>query len=149
MVSDASALASQMRGHSQIVVANYRFQLDPGQWVRHGTIMLVKNCGKTLLELIADTNTWVLGAQFNVRPELTQARLQAIADDALASTDPLMAPFQAVSERRPVERRPVPVRVPAARRPPARDLRARRGHRPQPLRTPITSASTRPLSART
>jgi len=96
VVSDASALASQMRGHSQIVVANYRFQLDPGQWARHGTIMLVKNCDKPLLELIADTNTWVLGAQFNVRPDVTRSRLQAIADDAIASTDPLMAPFQAL-----------------------------------------------------
>jgi hypothetical protein len=96
VVSNASALASHMSGHSQVVVANYRFELDPGQWARHGTIMLLKNCDKPLVELIADVNTWVLGAQFNIRPSATQARLQAIVDDALASADPLMAPFQAL-----------------------------------------------------
>ena len=96
VISSADALTPHVGAHSEIVVANYRFQLHPGQWARHGTIMIVKNCDKPLVELIADTNTWVLGAEFNHRPKTTQAKLQKIAEDARASTDPQLAPFQAL-----------------------------------------------------
>ena len=96
VISRLSAIAPYVGAHSQIVVANYRFQLDPAQWARHGTVMIVKNCDKTLLELIDDTNTWVLGKTFNVNPATTQAQLRTIARDALDSSDPLMAPFQAI-----------------------------------------------------
>ena len=100
VVSDASALASQMRGHSQIVVANYRFQLDPGpvgSFARHD------HARQELRQDApgADRRHEHVGArpaQFNVltSPSSPGPRLQ---DDrrrgALASTDPLMAPFQA------------------------------------------------------
>ena len=49
---------------------------------------------QTLLELIADTNTWVLGKTFNVNPGHTQASCGR-SRRRPRSTDPLMAPFQA------------------------------------------------------
>ena len=65
VVSDPAALQPYVGADNELVIANYRFVLDPGQWGRHGTIMLIKNYRKPLVELIADTNTWVLGPSFN------------------------------------------------------------------------------------
>lgn len=96
VVSDPAALQPYVGAHSELVIAGYRFVLDPRQWRRHGTVMLVKNYRKPLVELIADTNTWVLGAQFNVDVAATQARLTQIANDAYASGDEDLAAFVAM-----------------------------------------------------
>lgn len=93
VVSDPAAIAPYVGAHNELVIAGYQFVLDPQQWRRHGTVMLVKNNRKPLVELIADTNTWVLGPQFNADVAATQARLAQIANDAYASGDADLAAF--------------------------------------------------------
>ena len=93
VVSDPAAIGPYLGAHNELVIAGYQFVLDPQQWRRHGTVMLVKNYRKPLIELIADTNTWVLGSQFNVDVAATQARLTQIANDAYASGDADLAAF--------------------------------------------------------
>jgi len=93
VVSDPAAIAPYVGAHNELVIAGYQFVLDPQQWRRHGTVMLVKNNRKPLIELIADTNTWVLGPQFNADVAATQARLTQIANDAYASGDEDLAAF--------------------------------------------------------
>jgi len=96
VVSDPVAFQQYVGTHNELVIANYRFVLDPAQWGRHGTVMLVKNYRKPLIELIADTNTWVLGTTFNVDVTATQQRLTQIANDAYASGDDDLAAFTAL-----------------------------------------------------
>ena len=93
VVSDPAAFSQYIGAHNELVIAGYQFVLDPQQWRRHGTVMLVKNYRKPLVELIADTNTWVLGPQFNLDVAATQARLTQIANDAYASGDEDFAAF--------------------------------------------------------
>ena len=82
VVSDPRAFQPYVGADSELVIANYQFALDPQQWRQHGTVMLVKNSRKSLGELIADPNTWVLGAQFNSSIAATQAQLIQIANQA-------------------------------------------------------------------
>jgi hypothetical protein len=96
VVSDPAAFQPYVGVHNELVIADYQFVLDPQQWRRHGTVMLVKNYRKPLVELIADTNTWVLGPQFNVDVAATQRRLTQIANDAYASGDEDLAAFVAM-----------------------------------------------------
>ncbi len=96
VASDPVAFRPYVGAHNELVIANYRFVLDPAQWYRHGTVMLVKNYRKPLIELIADTNTWVLGTTFNVDVAATQQQLTQIANDAYASGDDDLAPFVAL-----------------------------------------------------
>ena len=81
VVSDARALQQYVGAHNELVIANYQFVLDPQQSGRHGTVMLIKNYRKPLAELIADTNTWVLGSRFNVDVAATQQQLTQIVND--------------------------------------------------------------------
>ena len=96
VVSDPAAFQQYVGTHNELVITNYRFVLDPAQWGRHGTVMLVKNCRKPLIELIADTNTWVLGTTFNLDVAATQRQLTQIANDAYASGDEDLAAFTAL-----------------------------------------------------
>ncbi len=96
VVSNPAAFSQYVGAHNELVIAGYQFVLDPQQWRRHGTVMLVKNYRKPLVELIADTNTWVLGPQFNVDVAATQQRLTQIANDAYASGDEDLAAFVAM-----------------------------------------------------
>jgi hypothetical protein len=96
VISDPSAFQRYIGAHNELVIANYRFVLDPQQWRRHGTVMLIKNYRKPLAELIADTNTWVLGPRFNASVAVTQRQLVQIANDAHASGDDDMAAFVAM-----------------------------------------------------
>ena len=96
VVSDPVAFQQYVGTHNELVIANYRFVLDPAQWGRHGTVMLVKNYRKPLIELIADTNTWVLGTTFNLDVAATQRQLTQIANDAYASGDEDLAAFTAL-----------------------------------------------------
>ena len=82
VVSDPFAFQQYIGMHNELVIANYRFVLDPQQWRQHGTVMLIKNYRKPLVELIADTNTWVLGTRFNFNAAATQQQLTQIANDA-------------------------------------------------------------------
>jgi len=85
VVSDPAAFQPYVGADNELVIANYRFVLDPGQWGRHGTIVLIKNYRKPLAELIADTNTWVLGPSFNRDVAAIQQQLTQIANDAYAA----------------------------------------------------------------
>lgn len=96
VVSDAAAFQPYVGPDNEITIADYRFLLDPATWSLHGTILIIKNARKPLSELVADTNTWTLGTRFNRDVRATQRRLQAIVDDAAASTDPEFAPFVAL-----------------------------------------------------
>ena len=96
VVSDARAFQQYVGAHNELVIANYQFVLDPQQWGRHGTVMLIKNYRKPLAELIADTNTWVLGSRFNVDVAATQQQLIQIVNDAYASGDDDLAAFTAM-----------------------------------------------------
>jgi len=96
VVSDPVAFRQYVGTHNELVIANYRFVLDPAQWGRRGTVMLVKNYRKPLIELIADTNTWVLGTTFNLDVTATQRQLTQIANDAYASGDDDLAAFTAL-----------------------------------------------------
>jgi hypothetical protein len=96
VVSDPVAFQPYVGAHNELVIANYRFVLDPAQWYRHGTVMLVKNYRKPLIELIADTNTWVLGTTFNRDVTATQQQLTQIANDGYQSGDDDLAAFVAL-----------------------------------------------------
>ncbi len=96
VVSDARAFRAYVGADNEITIADYRFLLDPATWAQRDTVLMIKNSRKPLVELIADTNTWVLGPQFNRDVTATQRRLQAIVNDAAASTDPELAPFVAL-----------------------------------------------------
>jgi hypothetical protein len=96
VVSDPVAFGQYVGAHNELVIANYRFVLDPAQWYRHGTVMLIKNYRKPLIELIADTNTWVLGTTFNLDIAATQQQLTQIANDAYTSGDDDLAAFTAL-----------------------------------------------------
>lgn len=96
VVSDPVAFRQYVGAHNELVIANYRFVLDPAQWRRHGTVMLIKNYRKPLIELIADTNTWVLGTTFNLDVAATQQQLTQIANDAYQSSDDDLAAFVAL-----------------------------------------------------
>ena len=96
VVSDPAAFRPYIGSDNEIGIADYRFLLDPATWAQHGTVLIIKNARKPLVELIADTNTWVLGARFNRNVTATQRRLQAIVNDADASPDPELAPFVAL-----------------------------------------------------
>ena len=133
VVSDPSAFQQYVGAHNELVIANYQFVLDPQQWGRHGTVMLIKNYRKPLAELIADTNTWVLGTRFNVDVAATQQQLTQIANDAYAayrSGDDDLAAFTAMLTDPDLERHPVPQRLRTAGRLPARARRAGGRHRP-------------------
>jgi hypothetical protein len=99
VISDPNAFGQYVGPHDELVIAGYRFQLDPQQWNMHGTVMLIKNYRKPLSELIADTNTWVLGTQFNFDVAATQRQLVQIANDAhtaALSGDDYFAAFDAM-----------------------------------------------------
>ena len=99
VISDPRAFQQYVGAHNELVIANYQFVLDPQQWQRHGTVMLIKNYRKPLVELIADTNTWVLGTRFNFDVAATQRQLTQIANDAHAahlSGDDYFAAFDAM-----------------------------------------------------
>lgn len=96
VVSSAAAFRAYVGTDNEITIADYRFLLDPATWAQHGTVLIIKNARKPLVELIADTNTWVLGARFNRDVTAVQRQLQAVVNDAAASTDPEFAPFVAL-----------------------------------------------------
>jgi hypothetical protein len=98
VVSDAGAFQAYVGVDNELVIADYRFLVDPATWAQRGTVLIIKNARKPLVELIADPNTWVLGRQFNRDVTATQRQLQAIVNDAeaAAGTDPEFGPFVAL-----------------------------------------------------
>jgi hypothetical protein len=96
VVSDPAAFRPYVGADNTITIAGYRFVLDPATWAQHGTLFMIKNARKPLVELIADTNTWVLGRRLNSDVGTTQRRLQAIVNDADQSPDPELLPFVAL-----------------------------------------------------
>ncbi len=93
VVSDPDAFRPYVGADNTITVADYRLLLDPATWPQHGTILMIKNARKPLVELIADTNTWALGSRLNRNVAATQGRLQVIVNDADSSSDPELLPF--------------------------------------------------------
>ena len=98
MVSDAAAFQAYVGTDNELVIADYRFLVDPATWAQRGTVLIIKNSRKPLSELIADPNTWVLGTQFN--RDVTATAAAAAGDRqrrrGRRGTDPEFGPFVAL-----------------------------------------------------
>jgi hypothetical protein len=82
VISDPRAFAAYFLEQNRIAIQGWVFNLDPREWERHGTIVLIKNCDHTVAELIDDVGTWALPEEFNSAPSLTQQSLEQIIADA-------------------------------------------------------------------
>jgi len=82
VISDPRAFAAYFRDNNRIAIQDWVFDLDPGEWLRHGTIVLIKNCDRSVAQLVDDVGTWVLPEKFNSTPSLTQQSLEQIIADA-------------------------------------------------------------------
>ncbi len=95
VISLPSAFQAYFSTNNTLPIDGWRFQMDPGLWGQHGTILIVKNCDKSLANLVSDTGTWALGATFNTSTAATQATLQEIFADAAAALDDPTTPIPA------------------------------------------------------
>lgn len=86
VISDPRAFAAYFRDHNRIAIQDWVFDLDPSEWQRHGTIVLIKNCDRSVAELVDDVGTWALPEEFNRSASLTQQSLEQIIADAKHET---------------------------------------------------------------
>lgn len=93
VISDPSVVTGHLTG-SPLGIASWQFELDPGSWPKHDTILLFKYQNRSLLDLVADPSTWFDAEAFNgdaATVERVANRLEATlrrAVDAMSSTDP-------------------------------------------------------------
>lgn len=84
VVSDPTSLAGHLDANARVVLDGWTFDLHPGEWARHGTILVLKSCDRPLAELVADVGTWAIPDAFNRSPASTQRELEAIIEAARA-----------------------------------------------------------------
>lgn len=82
VISDPTVFGRYFRDNHRLEIQDWVFDLDPEQWERHGTIVVIKNCDRSLADLVDDVGTWVLAEEFNRSPDLTQRELERIIADA-------------------------------------------------------------------
>lgn len=86
VISDPRAFAVHFRDHNRISIQDWVFDLDPSEWQRHGTIVLIKHCDRSVAALVDDVGTWALPEEFNRSPGRTQQSLEQIIADARHET---------------------------------------------------------------
>ncbi|HEX6229538.1 MAG TPA: hypothetical protein VFZ41_08790, partial [Solirubrobacterales bacterium] len=82
VISNPTSIAPHLDRQARITVDGWTFDLHPGQWERHGTILVMKSCDRSLGDLVEDVGTWVLPEAFNRSPAVAQRELEAIIADA-------------------------------------------------------------------
>ena len=81
VASNPAALGASFTS-TRITLAGWVFDVRPDGWAQHGTIAVIKNCPRPLRDLVGELGAWTLAGEMNVNPAATQARLQAIIQDA-------------------------------------------------------------------
>lgn len=84
VISDPSSIAGHFTTGTSLDVDGWRFDLAPGRWAEHGTLMILKSCDRPLAELAQDVAAWTLPESFNADPAQAQRELIAIISEATA-----------------------------------------------------------------
>lgn len=83
VISNPSILTQHFPGH-QVVIEGWNFDLDPGNWDDHQTVMIFKfYSNKSVLDCVNDLSTWAQADSFNTDPATTQTAVQTIINNAM------------------------------------------------------------------
>lgn len=83
LVISNPSLLTQHFPQNQVNIAGWTFDLDPGTWADHQTVLLFKfYSNKSVTDCVNDLNTWTQADSFNTSPTATQQAIQAILSDA-------------------------------------------------------------------
>lgn len=87
VISNPASIAPHLDRQARLIVDGWTFDLHPPQWERHGTILIMKGCDRSLGDLVEDVGAWVLPEAFNRSPALAQRELESIIADARVRAD--------------------------------------------------------------
>lgn len=82
VVSDPEVAAAHLDPSSKLCIEGWTITFDPAEWSRHGTVLLIKQCARSLSDLLDDTGAWAQADALNVAPAATQASLRRFIDEA-------------------------------------------------------------------
>lgn len=83
VVSDAAVIKPFFSGaDAKVTLANWELLLDPDEWAKNGTILILKNTPVAMQALLGDLGAWTSASTFNRSPGVTSRELLQIAADA-------------------------------------------------------------------
>lgn len=82
VISDPKVAAAHLDPASRLQIEGWTITFDPAEWSRHGTVLVVKQCARSLAELVDDVAAWAQADALNVAPAATQASLRRFIADA-------------------------------------------------------------------
>jgi hypothetical protein len=102
VVSDPAAIKPFFSGDdAKVTLAGWEFLLDPDQWVKRGTILILKNTPVAMQALLGDLGSWTSASAFNRNPAATSRQLLSIAAEAREAVKTGQEQFAAITGELP------------------------------------------------